>query len=98
MPRQSLQLNDFSGGLNTKSSARDIAPNELQQADNAIISNPGLIQSSSTTSEKIGATSKNNTNGEGTGAFIFNHEYDITDTDTFDQGETVGTHIKFRKY
>tara|TARA_R110000787_G_scaffold228268_1_gene335992 strand:- start:550 stop:3069 length:2520 start_codon:yes stop_codon:yes gene_type:complete len=94
MPRQSLQLNDFSGGLNTKSSARDIAPNELQQADNAIISNPGLIQSSSTTSEKIGATSKNNTNGEGTGAFIFNHEYDITDTDTFDQGETVGTGTK----
>lgn len=94
MPRQSLQLNDFSGGLNTKSSARDIAPNEVQQADNAVLSNPGLIQSSSTTSEKISATSKNNTNGEGTGAFIFNHEYDINDSDTFDQGETVGTGTK----
>ena len=82
MPRQSLQLNDFSGGLNTKSSARDIAPNEVQKSDNVVLSEPGLIQSSSDASDKSSAISKNNTDNFGTGAFVFNHEYDINDYDS----------------
>ena len=81
MPRKSLQLNDFSGGLNTKSSARDIAPNEVQKSDNVVLSERGLIQSSSDASDKSSAISKNNTSNYGTGAFIFNHEYDINDSD-----------------
>ena len=82
MPRQSLQLNDFSGGLNTKSSPRDIAPNEVQKSDNVVLSEPGLIQSSSNPSDKSSAISKNNTDNFGTGAFVFNHEYDINDSDS----------------
>ena len=81
MPRRSLQLNDFSGGLNTKSSPRDIAPNQVQLADNVFLSNPGLIQSSSDSSAKhtnAPATMTHTKNGNG--AFIFNSQYNI-DTD-----------------
>jgi hypothetical protein len=81
MPRRSLQLNDFSGGLNTKSSPRDIAPNQVQLAENVFLSNPGLIQSSSDSSAKhtnAPATMTHTKNGNG--AFIFNSQYNI-DTD-----------------
>ena len=47
MPKQMVTLNDLSGGLNTKFSPRDIVPKELQKADNVIVSNPGVLQSSS---------------------------------------------------
>ena len=52
MPRRSLQLNDFSGGLNTKSSPRDIAPNQVQSVNNAVLSNAGLITSSNSGTAK----------------------------------------------
>ena len=82
MPKQMLTLNDFSGGLNTKSSPRDIAPNQLQLADNVKISNPGLIESLSPASDKShqSNTITRTTPGiQGTGAFFFNHEFDISD-------------------
>ena len=52
-----LQLNDFSGGLNTKSSPRDINVNQLTKADNAIVSKAGLIQSSKDAEDKSGNVS-----------------------------------------
>ena len=81
MPRQSLQLNDFSGGLNTKSSPRDIAPNEVQKADNVVLSNPGLIESSSSSSDKSSAETMTHT-AKGNGAFIFNSQFNVDDSDT----------------
>ena len=81
MPRRSLQLNDFSGGLNTKSSPRDIAPNQVQLADNVFLSNPGLIQSSSdSTAKHTSAPATMTHTKNGNGAFIFNSQYNI-DTD-----------------
>lgn len=79
MPRRSLQLNDFSGGLNTKSSPRDIAPNQVQSTTNAVFSNAGLIYSSSAAESKgtisdIEIANFNNT------AFHFNTQYDLTAT------------------
>ena len=46
MPRQFYKLNDFSGGLNLIRDARDIASNELTQADNISLSVAGSIKSS----------------------------------------------------
>ena len=81
MPRRSLQLNDFSGGLNTKSSPRDIAPNQVQLANNVFLSNPGLIQSSSdSTAKHTSAPATMTHTKQGNGAFIFNSQYNI-DTD-----------------
>ena len=78
MPRRSLQLNDFSGGLNTKSSPRDIAPNQVQLANNVFLSNPGLIQSSSDSTPKHDSAPATMTHTkQGNGAFIFNSQYNI---------------------
>jgi len=43
MPKQFYKLNDFSGGLNLIRDARDIAPNELTQADNISLKVAGSI-------------------------------------------------------
>ena len=81
MPRRSLQLNDFSGGLNTKSSPRDIAPNQVQLADNVFLSNPGLIQSSKdSTSKHVSAPDTMTHAQQGNGAFIFNSEHNVDTT------------------
>ena len=81
MPRQSLQLNDFSRGLNTKSSPRDIASNQLVKADNVVLSNPGLVQSSSASTTKHTSAPTTMTHAQaGNGAFIFNSQFNV-DTD-----------------
>ena len=77
MPRRSLQLNDFSGGLNTKSSPRDIAPNQVQSVNNAVLSNAGLITASNSgTAKGTQADIEVRTNK----TFCFNTQYDITRT------------------
>ena len=43
MPKQFYKLNDFSGGLNKLRDARDIAPNELVQADNIQLDSVGKV-------------------------------------------------------
>ena len=54
MPKQFYKLNDFSGGLNLIRDARDIAPNELTQADNLSL---GVAGSVSTANELYGGDS-----------------------------------------
>ena len=73
--KQMAVLNGFDKGLNTKSSPRDIAPNELQQSNNAIISNPGLLQSGSDATSQGTATLIHT--AKGNGAFLFTSQYDI---------------------
>jgi len=77
VPRASLQLNDFSGGLNTKSSPRDIAPNQVQSVSNAVLSNDGLITSSNSGTAK-GTQSDIEIRSDR--VFSFNTQYDITAT------------------
>ena len=76
-----LQLNDFSGGLNTKSSPRDINVNQLTLADNAIVSKAGLIQSSKDAEDKSSNTDLNHAANHGNGAFLFTSQFDINNTD-----------------
>ena len=81
MPRQSLQLNDFSGGLNTKSSPRDIAPNQVQLAENVFLSNPGLVEATSNATTKHDSAPETMTHTkQGNGAFIFNSEHNVDTT------------------
>ena len=84
MPRRSLQLNDFSGGLNTKSSARDIAPNQVTKADNVVLSNPGMIESSSDATSKASSETMTHTQ-QGNGAFIFNLQFNVDSSGTATQ-------------
>tara|TARA_R100000734_G_C3316560_1_gene109124 strand:+ start:163 stop:2727 length:2565 start_codon:yes stop_codon:yes gene_type:complete len=108
MPRRSLQLNDFSGGLNTKSSPRDIAPNQVIKADNVNLHNPGLILSSSTSSAKLStANAPNAQTTAGYGAFMFNSQYntDISGTEgnavqvfAFPENNASGTSTKILTY
>jgi len=87
MPRQSLQLNDFSGGLNTKSSPRDIAPNDSQLVENVVISNPGLITAATVSSSKASAATMEHA-ATGNGAFMFNSQFNIN---TSSGGSSAGT-------
>ena len=80
MPRRSLQLNDFSRGLNTKSSPRDIAPNQVQKADNVFLSNPGVIQGTSDATTKSTSSPTMTHTKQGNGAFIFNSEHNVDTT------------------
>jgi hypothetical protein len=81
-----LTLNDFSGGLNTKSSPRDIALNQVQSVTNAVLSNPGLIESSSTSTAKhTGNVSDLRHTKKGNGAFIFNSQFNLDASGTATQ-------------
>ena len=107
MPRQSLQLNDFSGGLNTKSSPRDIAPNQVQHVKNAILHKPGLVLSSSTSGDKSSANAPNAQTTAGYGAFMFNSQYNTDSSGTlgnavqvfaFPENNASGTSTKILTY
>ena len=43
MPKKILNINNFSGGLNEKTTPRDLAPNEFQRADNMNNETPGKL-------------------------------------------------------
>jgi hypothetical protein len=83
-PKEMAVLNGFDKGLNTKSSPRDIAPNELQKADNVIVGYPGLVKSSSTATAKVGSALALTHTTDGNGGFIFNsqHNLDLSGTVT----------------
>tara|TARA_R110002051_G_scaffold874_3_gene4216 strand:- start:3003 stop:5420 length:2418 start_codon:yes stop_codon:yes gene_type:complete len=76
MPKQMVTLNDFSGGLNTKTSPRDIKLNESPLLTSAIINNPGTIKSSSSVTSKDGSVTAVKS-VKGNGAFYFNLQNDI---------------------
>jgi hypothetical protein len=82
--KQMITLNDFSGGLNTKFSPRDISPQELKKADNVIVSKPGLLQSSSDSTAVLGTA--NSPSGDqitaGYGAFLFNSQWNTDSSAT----------------
>ena len=54
MPKQLYKLNDFSGGLNLIRDARDIAPNEVTQADHVSFGVAGSIKTANEIDESDG--------------------------------------------
>ena len=89
MPRQSYKILNFDGGRNSKHEARDIKENELADAVNVDISNPGYIQlagnflqDSSIGDGTVGAfTNQNNS------LYAFAHDYEIAFTLNFTDGD-----------
>jgi hypothetical protein len=77
MPRQYLQLSNFSGGLNTQFDQRDIAGNELTDASNVQVYKSGQIYSSrvSTTVTTRGSGSLT----DGKGLFLFKADNNFSD-------------------
>ena len=45
MPKETLNINDFSGGLNTSTNPRDIEANQAQQIDGLMSYKSGSLQS-----------------------------------------------------
>tara|TARA_R100001015_G_C4634868_1_gene202435 strand:+ start:80 stop:2776 length:2697 start_codon:yes stop_codon:yes gene_type:complete len=92
VPRSQFTLNDFTGGMNTKSSPRDIAVNETVESDNVITSYKGLVKSSSIATAKVSGSTTLTHDATGNGAFIFNSENNLDLSGTLTQGIQVITH------
>ena len=72
MPKQFYKLNDFSGGLNLIRDARDIAPNELTQANNLSLGVAGSIRTANELNGTDGAvTPHDNRPFPGGGLFYY---------------------------
>jgi hypothetical protein len=82
MPKQFKTYTRFDGGLNTKTNARSIADNELAEANNVIVDEFGIVQSSGKTSTN--STNYNNPNLSGSvagyGLFQAIMDYDLDGT------------------
>ncbi len=95
MPKQVLEINNFAGGLNAYSDARDISDNQFVQNWNAVVSKAGII--------KVSGMCKNHISTEyfqqfptnfqaGVGLFQFTSDYSFTELDTnFKSGIAQGT-------
>ena len=85
MPKQVLTINDFSGGLVTDVSPRDIEPNELETCTNGDPSSKGMITSCRVFSIDTGLYEKSGTQDAefqpGYGLFTFSNDYKISDVD-----------------
>jgi len=90
MPRQTLKILNFEGGRNDKVESRDIQDNELAEARNVDVSNPGYIgtsgiftaASSIADNTTVGAFSANNAN-----LYAFAHDYELAFTLLYDDGD-----------
>jgi len=79
MPRQYLQISDFSGGLNTKFDPRDVAPNELTESSSVQVYKTGQIFTG-TSSADVHADLDRSTGDttDGYGLFLFKADNDIS--------------------
>ena len=85
MPKQVLTINDFSGGLATDVSPRDLEPNELETCTNGDPSSKGMITSCRVFSIDTDLYEKSGTQTAefqpGYGLFTFSNDYKISDVD-----------------
>tara|TARA_R100001015_G_C4634396_1_gene200834 strand:+ start:391 stop:3210 length:2820 start_codon:yes stop_codon:yes gene_type:complete len=92
MPRQSYKILNFDGGRNSKYEARDIQENELAEAINLDISNPGYVQLGgnflSDASEIDDATVSAFT-AYNSDLFAFAHDYEIAFTLNYTDGSAA---------
>ena len=81
MPKQALTINDFSGGLNTDISPRDLEPNELSTCQNADPSSKGRLLNTMVFSDddtNFTDTGSTASGSVGTGLFAFSNDKDIS--------------------
>ena len=94
MAKKLLEVNTFSGGLNSYADARDIKDNEFAQNWNAVVDKSGIIRGGGMAVENIAADFHGNSNfQQGYGLFQFSSDYSISDIvgSTFGTGITTGT-------
>ena len=78
MPRQYLQISDFSGGLNTKFDPRDVAPNELTEANFVQVYKTGQIFTGAPKADFAAALDREaGTSTSGYGLFLFKSDNDL---------------------
>ena len=88
MPKQSIPLSDFSGGINTVSDERDLLPNETTALTNLDPSSPGRVKPSSiittgvtsVTGTSIGTKAASALDDPGFGLFVFGNDYTFNKT------------------
>ena len=78
MPKQTLNINKFEGGMNTESDPRDIAENQLALLSGCYVDKRGIIRtSSSATAEGLTIQDLvNNDYLEGAGFYSFGADYE----------------------
>jgi hypothetical protein len=93
VPKQVLQVTNFSGGLNAYSDARDIEDNQFVQNWNAVVDKLGIIRVSGMAEDSIQTDYFDNTNFQkGHGLFQFSTDYSLSGLDgQLSTGITTGT-------
>ena len=93
MPKQVLQVTNFSGGLNNYKDARDLDNNEFSQNWNAMVDTEGVIKVAGMASDSIYTDSFTNENFQkGYGLFLFSVDYGLFSIDAdFNSGIATGT-------
>jgi hypothetical protein len=93
MPKRTLEIKDFSGGINVYSDSRDINDNEFAQAWNANLSQTGIIKTGGSLVSSLSGLPHSNTNfqtGYGLFATGTDHSLSIIDGE-FEVGFEFGT-------
>ena len=93
MPKQVLQVTDFSAGLNAYSDAKDIQDNQFAQNWNAIVDKAGVIRAAGMGQDHIATEYHTSENFQkGYGLFQFSVDYSISQIDgSFSSGIKTGT-------
>jgi len=78
MPKKSIEINPFDGGLNDYADPRDIAENELAAATNIKTDRPGRIKIGKRTHSVAVRTGPSGTLSAGTGLFNLNSDYNTS--------------------
>jgi hypothetical protein len=95
VPKQVLQIANFSGGLNADANPRDIEDNQFCQNWNASVDSGGIIRASGMATDTGGISTDYATNEKfqnGVGLFQFSADYSVADiASNFSTGLTTGT-------
>ena len=93
MPKQVLQVTDFSAGLNAYSDAKDIEDNQFAQNWNAVVDKAGVIRVAGMAEDHIITEFHDNSNFQkGYGLFQFSTDYSLSEISSdFNSGIQKGT-------
>ena len=99
MPKQQLNITDFTGGLNCYSDARDIKENQFSQNWNASLDKYGVIRYTGAGTKHITNHPHTNTNFiPGGGLFAFGYDFMpnvLVDSGNFDISHEEGTVVSY---
>ena len=74
MPKSALNINQFHGGINTGADPRDIADNQLVEAENVMVDSVGRIRTMGSFGNHDSVDANSVTISPGKGLFVFSHD------------------------